>query len=77
MASLISTFFVFFLLIVSIFAVFVIYHLHKFNTNPVFANLQIILFLLVLGALIAVNILAFFELPLDEIVGNSHNTSFP
>ncbi|QQS61816.1 MAG: hypothetical protein IPN70_02770 [Candidatus Moraniibacteriota bacterium] len=79
MILLISSFFVFFLLIVGIFALFIVYHLRQYNTHSGFANLQITIFLFVLGFLIIMSILSFAGLPLDEFLGNGNasDISFP
>jgi hypothetical protein len=69
MTMLFFSFYLLFLLIVSILALFVVYHIHKYNTNPSFAKLQIIVFLTVTIALIVLATVLFFMLPFEAMEG--------
>ena len=63
------SFYLLFLLIVIVLALFVVYHLNKYNTNPSFAKLQIIIFSVVTGILILTTTVLFFMLPFDTMSG--------
>jgi len=69
MTMLFFSFYLIFLLIVVILAMFVVYHIHKYNTNPSFAKLQIIIFLAVAITLIVITTVLFFMLPFETMDG--------
>jgi hypothetical protein len=73
MASLVVSLYVAFLLIVVVIVAFVVYHLKKYNVDAVSARLQVVVFVAITVVLVGINIVVFFSLPLESLLGNGGN----
>lgn len=51
-------------------ALFVVFHLHRYMIDHAFSRIVIVLFSVVTMTLLFMNLLLFFSLPLEEILGD-------